>query len=232
VDQHYSTAFLERFARADLDHEMLLFGEEARSTSLSSEGVSVATKRHMNTTVVVDDFGSLDGSENLLGGANDGADLSPDANDEPYTEGLVTLGRGTEVAEHVAGFARSRHVGFDGDADLTLALSPDGLGLPLDGHQWLVGRVMHACPPPPWSGDDVCGDVDVDFGVALWDTSGGSDVAWASSGMGDLGIVGRHWGDVALPLGAFEGVDLGALDRVELLFEGSGELWLDDLRFE
>ena len=54
--------------------------------------------------------------------------------------------------------------------------------------------------------------------------------------LGALGVVGRHYSQVILPLDAFLPVDLGAVVAVELRMsaatEPDDELWVEDVRVE
>ena len=76
----------------------------------------------------------------------------------------------------------------------------------------------------------------IDFDVVLTDSAGTRVAVPISTGLGDKGIVGRHWSNAILPLDAFSGVDLSSVLAVELdlgtLGIEAGDLWIDDLRFE
>jgi hypothetical protein len=228
LDQHYSTAFLRRFAFAEVGFEATLFGAEGQSSGLSAPGVSVHGRRHRARTLLVDDF-SGDAVDNLLGEANTGEVLDGDANAAPYTEGLAAMGRGDERADRVAQWTAARLLEWS-DPDARLVLSLGGLDvLAMDA---LVLRVARDCPPP----GAACPAAEADFEVVLVDTSGAEAAVPVSDGMGANGIVGRHWGRSILDLDAFVGVDLSALAAVELRFGAlgmhTGALWVDDLRFE
>ncbi len=238
LDQHYTVAFLARFGAlddpaGDLSMERPLFGPEALSSDLSEEGVAVHVRRYLASALAFDDFQG-DARENLVGGANAGADLDVDANEEPYAEGLAAAWRGSDVIEAIGDWAVARHLAWsDPSAELWLALSPDGSPLDLSAQRTLVLRVQRDCPPPGWGG---CPDVEADFDVVLRDASGHEASVPVSEGMGDLGVVGRFWQSSLLPLDAFAGVDLAAVTAVVLRFDllglEEGDLWVDDLGVE
>jgi len=237
LDQHFTVAFLGRFGAlddpaGDLSMETLLFGPEALSSDLSGEGVAVHARRYLASTLEFDDFQGDDG-ENLMGGANVGAGLATDANEEPYADGLAAAWRGTDVIQAIAGWALARHLAWSNPgAELALALTPDGSSVDLSGRSTLALRVERDCPPP----GRACPDVAADFDVVLRDAKGREVAVPVSEGMGDLGIIGRIWQDSLLPLDAFGAVDLSAVTAVILRFDAlgieDGDLWVDDLRVE
>jgi hypothetical protein len=238
LDQHYSVAFLSRFGgigdpAGDLSMELPLFGPESLSTDLSGEGVAVHGRRHLASSLVLDDFQGTDG-ENRLGGENLGAGLDANANEEPYTDGLAAAWRSSDVIEVIGEWAVARHLAWsDPSAELTLSLSPDVAPVDLSARSTLVLRVQRDCPPP---GAGSCPEVGSDFDVCLRDASDREAVVAVSTGMGDLGVVGRHWQASLLPLDAFGAVDLAAITQVALRFDvlgiEEGDLWVDDLRVE
>ena len=69
--------------------------------------------------------------------------------------------------------------------------------------------------------------------MTAWDDSLMQLATVASTVMGERGIVGRHWSSVRVPLDDLA-VDRSALIGVSIELDrtASGELWLDDLRFE
>lgn len=231
LDQHYSTAFLERFARGDLTWESSLFSLDALSSDLSDRGVSVYGRRDLDDALLVDDF-SGEASENLLGGANTGSGLSTDDNEPPYTDGLEATGRGSEQIARIATWTAARELSWEGDATLRLALSPDGEGLDLSDQRELTLRLSAPCDPPP--GD--CPEVAPEVQVALIDADGQEQALDAADGMGALGVVGRHWSEVLLPLDAFLPLDLSRVTAVELRLSAAeapdDALWVDDVGFE
>ena len=231
LDQAYSTAFLERFARADLRWEAALFGPESLSSSLSDRGVSVAAQRHLDSALLIDDFAADEG-ENLLGGANEARGLDEDENAAPYTDGLEEAGRGATQIARIDARTTARRLGWEDDAALRLWLTPDGEGLDLGDQRAVQLRVSAPCDPPP--GD--CDEVHPGLQIALIDADGEERAVDAAEGMGALGVVGRHWSQVSLPLDGFLPVDLSRIVAVELRFEGArapdDALWVDDLRLE
>ena len=231
LDQHYSMAFLERFARGDLAWESSLYAREALSSTLSARGVSAIYRRDLEDALLVDDF-SGDAAENLLGGANSGSGLSTDENDPPYTDGLEATGRGSEQIARIATWTGARLLGWTEGATLRFALTPDGEGLDLSALRTLTLRLSAPCDPPP--GD--CPEVDPDVQIALIDTTGQEQSAEAADGMGALGVVGRHWSQLALPLDDFLPVDLTQVSAVEIRLSAASSpdnaLWIDDLGFE
>jgi hypothetical protein len=72
--------------------------------------------------------------------------------------------------------------------------------------------------------------------VTLIDADGAELSVEAEEGMGALGVVGRHWGQVVLPLDSFLPVDLSRVVAIELRFAAAAppndELWVDDPRLE
>ena len=76
----------------------------------------------------------------------------------------------------------------------------------------------------------------VDFDVVLQDEAGARVFVPITTGLGEKGIVGRHWSNAILSLDIFSGVDLSSILAVELdlgtLGIDAGDLWIDDLRFE
>ena len=231
LDQAYSTAFLERFARADLRWEGALFGADALSSTLSGRGVSAVQHRSLADELTIDDF-SGDADENGLGGANTSDGLTVDENAAPYTEGLEAAGRGSTQIARIDAWTQGRHLGWTEDAALRLDLTPDGEGLDLSAQRALTLRVAAPCDPPP--GD--CPEVDPPLEIALIDASGAERTLDATEGMGALGVVGRHYSQVILPLDAFLPVDLGAVVAVELRMSAAtdpdDELWVEDVRVE
>ena len=165
-----------------------------------------------------------------MGGENTSAALDTDTNAPPYTEGLTAAGRGGTIAEVIADWTAARHLSWSDPAG-SVAF---GLGEPLDlmNQQNLVVRIARDCPPPT----AVCATGWVDFDVALTDAAGARAAVPVATGLGDKGIVGRHWSNAILPLDAFSGVDLSSVLAVELdlgaLGIEAGDLWIDDLRFE
>ena len=231
LDQAYSTAFLERFARADLRFEGALFGEEALSSALSDRGVSVHRRRFLDSELVIDDF-AADEAENLLGGSNQGAGLETDENAAPYTDGLEAAGRGSTQISRIDARTPARLLGWTGDATLRLALTPDGEALDLSDQRSLELRVSAPCDPPP--GD--CDAVSPGLEIALIDATGEEHAVNAEDGMGALAVQGRHWSQVSLPLDGFLPLDLSQIVAVELRFDAAmapdDALWVDDLRLE
>lgn len=232
LDQAYSTAFLERFARSDLSWESALFAAPALSSTLSDRGVSVIGRRNLDTELSVDDF-SGSAVENLLGGANEGEGLSADENAAPYTDGLEAAGRGREQIDRIDAWTGARRLGWDSeDATLRFLLTPDGEGLDLGDHRALSLRLSAPCDPPP--GD--CDAVSPDVSIVLIDAAGGEQTVDLADSMGALGVVGRHWGQAIVPLDDFLPVDLSRVVALELRFLAAiapdDALWLDDPRFE
>jgi dienelactone hydrolase len=229
LDQYYSTAFIYRFMYADLTHDGALFGETGRSSSLSMPGVSVAGRRYLASSWLIDDF-QEDPDENLWGGLHGQASLDDDQTSAPYTEGLIAAGRGEEQTHRIDAWSQARHLSWSSeDASFWTALTPDGSSVDLSAHRWLRFRVASDCPPP----SDPCPVRDADFDVELWDASGASASVSIYDGVGDVGIVGRHWTTATLPLENFA-VDLTQIQGVELRFDAldEGDLWIDDLRVE
>lgn len=229
LDQRWSTAFLLRHARAEVGWDALLYGPEGLSSDLSEPGVSTHGRWRLHTELLVDDF-AADAGENLMGGANDGVALDTNANEAPYTAGLVAAGRGGAQADAISGWTTARHLAWsEPGATLSLDLVE---AIDLTEQRWLVFRVARDCPPPRAS----CATGRVDFDVVLTDNDGARASLAVSEGVGDKGIVGRHWTSAILPLDDFGGVDLSQVVSVELdlaaLGVDAGDLWLDDLRFE
>lgn len=238
LDQHYSTAFLRRFGGlgdegGDLAWESALFGPEGLDSDLSAQGVSVHGRRFAARTSEIDDF-QAEEEENLWGGANVAAALSEDVNAEPYEEGLRAVGRYDERGERIGQWARARRLSWElPEAELALWLDPEGGPVDLSGWDRLSLRVARDCPSP-YSGS--CPALSVDVEILLWDADGSEATVALSDGMGDNGIVGRHWSEARLDLDAFVGVDLAAIEGVALRPAGraweEGSLWVDDLRVE
>ena len=169
------------------------------------------------------------GTEENLMGENTSA-LDTDTNAPPYTAGLTAAGRGGTIAEVIAQWTTARHLAWSDPAG-TVSF---GLGEPLDlmAQQSVVLRIARDCPPPT----AVCETGWVDFDVVLTDAAGTRVAVPVTTGLGEKGIVGRHWSNAILPLDAFSGVDLSSVRTVELdlgtLGIEAGDLWIDDLRFE
>ncbi len=238
IDQHFSTAFLYRFGGAgesagDLSMETALFGPEGLETDLSEEGVSTHGRRHLAGGLIVDGF-QEDAAVNELGGDNLGTALIIDDNAEPYAEGLRAVHRYDERGTRVGQWARARLLDWaDPEAELALFLDPAGAPVDLSTLQRLVLRLQRDCPSPY---TDTCPDQDVDLLISLWDADGAEVAVSIEEGMGDRGIVGRHWSKTLLPLDLFAGVDLSRVEGVALSLAAadwdSGSLWVDDLRLE
>jgi hypothetical protein len=235
LDQHYSTAFLLRFggmgaAGGELAYDAALFLAPAFSSDLSSAGVSVTGRRFVASELLVDDFQGESGV-NALGGVNVSEGLLVDANDEPYAEGLRSIGRYTCCGEQVATWARARYLAWsEPEARLQLGL---GDSLDLSEDDALLFRVQRDCPPPY---DGRCPEMDVDLEVGLLDGGGAEIMVPVSLGLGEFGVAGRFWSTCRLPLDEFPGVDLARVvavrfDPASLGWEEGG-LWLDDLRVE
>ncbi len=232
LDQAWSTAFLERFARADLRWESSLFAEPALSSDLSARGISVTSRRHLDGALDIDDF-SGDEDENLLGGENAGASWTTDENAAPYTDGLTAAGRGAEQIARIDAWTPARRLGWDTeDATLRFALAPDGEPADLGPYRALTLRLSAPCDPPP--GD--CEEVAPPLSVALIDAEGAEIELDAADGLGALGVVGRHWSQLILPLDDFAPLDLSRVVAVELRAAAAtppdDEVWVDDLRLE
>ena len=228
IDQFYSTAFLLRFAYDDLRYDSLLFGREGQSSDESELGVSVHGRRFMNTALIVDDFLG-DADENLFGGANVPSELERNENAAPYSEGL--RGRGEEQIRRIATWALSRRIEWGSiGASLSFDLDGGGGAWDLTGREAILLRAARACASFP----SRCNDIDTEFSVVLTDAAGQEASVVVTAGMGVLGISGRHWSRTILDLADFTGVDMSALSSIELRFDesDSGDVWVDDLRFE
>ena len=229
LDQRWSTAFLRRHAYGEIGWDALLHGPEGLESDLSTPGVSTHSRLRIDTELLVDDFAG-DTEENLMGGENAAVALDTDTNAPPYTEGLTAAGRGGIIADVIADWTTARHLAWSDPAG-TVSF---GLGEPLDlmSQQRVVLRIARDCPPPT----AVCETGWVDFDVVLTDAAGARVSVPIATGLGEKGIVGRHWSNAILPLDAFSGVDLSSVLAVELdlgtLGIEDGDLWIDDLRFE
>ena len=229
LDQRWSTAFLRRHAYGEIGWDALLHGPEGLESDLSTPGVSTHSRLRIDTEILVDDFAG-DTEENLMGGENTSVALDTDTNAPPYTAGLTAAGRGGTIAEVIAEWTTARHLTWSDPAG-TVSF---GLGEPLDlmAQQSVVLRIARDCPPPT----AVCETGWVDFDVVLTDAAGARVAVPVTTGLGEKGIVGRHWSNAILPLDAFSGVDLSSVQTVELDFGAlgieAGDLWIDDLRFE
>ncbi len=229
LDQRWSTAFLRRHAYGEVGWDALLHGPEGLETDLSRPGVSTHSRLRIDAEILVDDFGG-DAAENLLGGENTAIALDANTNAPPYTAGLTAAGRGGIIAEVIAEWTTARHLAW---SDPAAAVS-FGLGEPLDltSQHSVILRIARDCLPPPAA----CETGRVDFDVVLSDAAGGRVAVEVSTGLGEKGIVGRHWSQAILPLDAFAGIDLTSVLTVELdlgtLGIEAGDLWIDDLRFE
>ena len=229
LDQRWSTAFLRRHAYGEIGWDALLHGPEGLESDLSTPGVSTHSRLRIDTEILVDDFAG-DTEENLMGGENASVALDTDTNAPPYTAGLTAAGRGGTIAEVIAEWTTARHLTWSDPAG-TVSF---GLGEPLDlmAQQSVVLRIARDCPPPT----AVCETGWVDFDVVLTDAAGTRVAVPVTTGLGEKGIVGRHWSNAILPLDAFSGVDLSSVQTVELdlgtLGIEAGDLWIDDLRFE
>ena len=237
LDQHYSTAFLARFAFDDLAHDASLFGADGLSSDLSALGVVVHGRRYMASTVWVDDFEEEDPSVSLLGGAVTADGLAANDNGHPFTAGLAAAGRGDERADYIGAWTGARHLSWsDASPWLTFATTPDGSGLDLSGQQRLLLRVHQECDPPGGWSDPGCPTVRTTVAVILRDAAGFEAEVDLDEGLGANGLVGRHDSGAILELHDFAGVDLGAVTAIELRFDATspadGDLWLDDLRIE
>ena len=229
LDQRWSTAFLRRHAYGEIGWDALLHGPEGLESDLSTPGVSTHSRLRIDTEILVDDFAG-DTEENLMGGENASVALDTDTNAPPYTAGLTAAGRGGTIAEVIAEWTTARHLTWSDPAG-TVSF---GLGEPLDlmAQQSVVLRIARDCPPPTAA----CETGWVDFDVVLTDAAGARVAVPVTTGLGEKGIVGRHWSNAILPLDAFSGVDLSSVRTVELdlgtLGIEAGDLWIDDLRFE
>ncbi len=234
VDQAYSTAFLRRFVEADATHDEFMFGEQGLSTSLSSQGVSVASDRFMSTQILVDDYESDEGS-NLLGEANTGTSLATDEISTPYDAGLLEWNITGEPQSRINQRSHARHLAWSaGSASFRAAVG----SLDLSDRRYATLRVHRDCSPPPGNTqlpDDTCPAVTTTFTVQLTDGSGEMyEVTTGSAVLGASGVVGRHWSNLSLPLADASGIDLADLASVAVVFDqvSTGEIWIDDLRFE
>ena len=229
LDQRWSTAFLRRHAYGEIGWDALLHGPEGLESDLSTPGVSTHSRLRIDTELLVDDFAG-DAEENLMGGENTAVALDTDTNAPPYTAGLTAAGRGGIIAEVIADWTTARHLAWSDPGGSVIF----GLGEPLDlmSQQRMVLRIARDCPPPT----AVCETGWVDFDVVLTDEAGTRVSVPIATGLGEKGIVGRHWSNAILPLDAFSGVDLSSVLAVELdlgtLGIEAGDLWIDDLRFE
>ncbi len=237
LDQHYSTAFLDRFAFGELGADPWLFGLPGMSSDLSELGVVAHGRRQMASALTVDDFQDGDAGSNPLGGSVVAADLSTNEDDHPFAEGLASAGRGDERSDRIGVWAQARHLGWaEGDATLTFALTPEGAGLDLSAQRRLVFRLHRDCAPPGWSGTGCDDDAPLALTATLQDASGSEASVDVASGLGELGVLGRYATSAILSLDDFVGVDLAEVTTVALRFDatapGDGDLWLDDLRVE
>lgn len=229
LDQRWSTAFLRRHAHGETGWDALLHGPEGLESDLSAPGVSTHSRLRIDTEILVDDFAG-DAAENLMGGVNTSVALDTDTNAPPYTEGLTAAGRGGTIADVIAEWTAARRLAWSDPAGSVSF----GLGEPLDlmHQQSVVFRIARDCPPPTAA----CDSGWVDFDVVLTDAAGSRGAVPIATGLGEKGIVGRHWSNAILALDAFSGVDLSAVVSVELdlgaLGIEAGDLWIDDLRFE
>jgi len=231
IDQRYSVAFIKRFVEGDLEYDALLFGRTSQSADIGL-GVVAHSDRFMNTALSVDAFQGDDGV-NDAGGANAGAGLDIDGNAPVYQEGLDALGVDPDAVAVIDGWGRAREISWSGGAG-SLSLDLGG-AVNLSGQRHLVFRVMSACDPPGWGTDPGCEDPVIQFDATLYDGSG-SDSVNISEGLGDLGVLGRHWTNVRLDLDDYAGVDLTDVRSITLEFDDplawGGHIWIDDLRFE
>ena len=113
-----------------------------------------------------------------------------------------------------------------------------GGGLDVRSQRALLLRAARYCPPPPRRADlpdDTCPHLPLAFSVVLHDATAEAELE-AEAYMGSVGVRGRQYSDVILPLSDFTGVDLSAVTAIELRFSSpgtdAGDLWIDDVRFE
>lgn len=226
LDQWYSTAFLERFARADPSFDSALFGPRSLSSDLSPEGVTTAFDRNMSTREIVDDFGSADDDVNLQGGSNTGVGLTTNTNATPYTEGFEARDIDDERLVRIDRRSRARELRGQAGSELQLRFD----GLDATDLRYAVLRASRYCGPPPQ--DCPSGSIDIDVAVV---DGHGDEFVWSSDiGVaGELGVRARHWTNVVLPLAAADAaIDRGDLTAIHVRLVDGGHVWIDDVRFE
>lgn len=223
ISNAYAVAFLKYVVNGDLGYAPLLFGGEGLSTGLAAQGVLRRSDRAMNG-LLVDDFQDEEPGRNSLDQPNGdhGFDWS---GDEPS---LLTAARGLPegYSYYRLFYDRPEIRAWSGAHRLTWtqagAVYSSGLGsADVRGRQVFVFRART---------DE--GRLDPSqIAVRLTDSEGQAVSLPVGAGPGGAGV-GPRFSDVIVPLGPASGVDLGALDRVEIVVGGAGSMLVDDLRFE
>jgi hypothetical protein len=225
VTNAYATAFLAYVARGDLSYAPLLFGREAMSTHLASQGVLVRSDRGADS-LLIDDFQQDTAGRNRLGLACTDRQMSWSA-DEPS---LITAIRSIPMGYDFYRILYERPENLRWSTAHRLQWSEDGAsyGTELGG---LDARGRSAFV---WRARSDQGTVDAaHLSLRFSDGQGNTAIVPGAGHLGENGI-GPRFSDVIVPLSEIKasGVDLSQLGSAEIVLQGSGALLIDDLRFE
>lgn len=224
ITNAYAVAFLKYAATRDLAYAPYLFGREGLSTNLSPLGVSMRSDRGADA-LLIDDFQSGTTGRNAIGLPSRDSFMTWSADEPSLIRAIHSLPPGYDFyrllygRQEVLGQSSAHRLEWEqAGATYTMALG----GLDIRSRESFVFRARS-------DGDPVSPD---QLAVRFAD-SAGQTVTIPGTGHAGLGIGGRFT-DVITPLGDLRaaGLDPLRLESIELVFQGRGNLLIDDLRFE
>ena len=226
VTNAYTVAFLRYVGQGDMQSAQQLFGAGALSSTLSSAGVLVQSDRYADA-LVVDDFADDIVGRNRLALADGDSGMSLSTDEPSLLRAMRLL---PKAYQEIYGRLYER---------------PEVLALS-NAHrlQWAQD---HAVYRTELGGQDVRGRASFllrarsdggrldGSGMQIVFRDGGGGVATlAAAGHAGAAAIGARFSDLVVPLAelAAAGLDLENLASVELVLDGGGTLFVDDLRFE
>jgi dienelactone hydrolase len=226
VTNAYAVAFLRYVGLGEMEHAQRLFGATGLTTKLSTGGVLVQSDRRADA-VLVDDFqDEVAGRNSLgLGDADSGMTLSEDAPSlllamrmlpTPYLEVYAS----NYERPAVLALSNAHHLQWQQDhAAYHTTLG----GLDVRGRQAFVMRVRSDS-----------GALDGGRMQLVFHDSADHTATVIATGHTGAAAIGARFSDVIVPLAELTaaGVDLETLASIDLMLDGAGGLFLDDLRFE
>jgi dienelactone hydrolase len=226
VTNAYAVAFFKYAALGDLDAAERLFGGAGRSCGLSSAGVLVQSDRRAEA-LMIDDFQDDTPGRNCLHLPNKDSGMEVSADEPSILSAIRTLPE--TYRRMYSGFYERPDVLAASDAHrLEWRLGPAEYRIELGGVD-VKGRAAFVMRARTVAGRFENSQMRISFA----DTSGKSSTVPLAGHVGATGLRPR-FADVVVPLSklAAAGLDLENVASIEFVFDGSGSLLIDDLRFE
>jgi hypothetical protein len=226
VTNAYAMSFLRYVAFGEMEHAQRLFGATGLTTRLSSEGVLVQSDRRADA-IMVDDFQDEIAGRNSLGldDGDSGMTLSEDAPSllpamRMLPQAYLEVYSRIYEQPAVLALSNAHHLQWQQDhaAYHTLLGEQD-----VRGRAAFVLRVRS--DGGPFAGERMQ--------IVFRDGADHVAAVLAAGHTGAAGI-GAHFSDVIVPVAelAAAGLDLATLASIDLVLDGAGTLFVDDLRFE